>query len=572
MPSSDVLELSTILMGLFGGLALFLFGMEQMTDALKLVAGGGMKKLLARLTTNRFSSAFAGAFVTAVIQSSSVTTVLAVGFISAGLLSFSQSVGIIMGANIGTTITAQIIAFKVTKYSLIMIAVGFAAMFLGKKERVKHYGMMLMGLGLIFFGMELMSGATRPLRTYQPFIDVMQSMENPAWGILISALFTGLIQSSSATTGVIIVLASQGFISLEAGIALVFGANIGTCVTAMLASIGKPREAVRAGVVHVVFNIAGVLLWLGFIDELAWLIREISPSASELQGVDKLAKDTPRQIANAHTVFNVANTFIFIWFTNPLAKLVEKLVRDKPKEKGDVVEPKYLDDILLETPVLALDRGRMEIRNLGERASDMVQKALTVAVHGSKEELKALAKADDHVDTLHDAIVTYLSKLSQFSLSTPESEHLSRLLLAANNIENIADMVESNIVNAGLARLGSNVSVSKETEMKLAALHEKVHWAVQLSFQALDSDDRDMAEMVIDAKSELSTLAADAERHLARRLVADEEDRLALFKIETEIIEYLKRVYYFAKRIAKSIVEEDNSQEVAQEEELSLSN
>lgn len=572
MPSSDVLELSTILMGLFGGLALFLFGMEQMTDALKLVAGGGMKKLLARLTTNRFSSAFAGAFVTAVIQSSSVTTVLAVGFISAGLLSFSQSIGIIMGANIGTTITAQIIAFKVTKYSLIMIAVGFAAMFLGKKERVKHYGMMLMGLGLIFFGMELMSGATRPLRTYQPFIDVMQSMENPAWGILISALFTGLIQSSSATTGVIIVLASQGFISLEAGIALVFGANIGTCVTAMLASIGKPREAVRAGVVHVVFNIAGVLLWLGFIDELAWLIREISPSASELQGVDKLAKDTPRQIANAHTVFNVANTFIFIWFTNPLAKLVEKLVRDKPKEKGDVVEPKYLDDILLETPVLALDRGRMEIRNLGERASDMVQKALTVAVHGSKEELKALAKADDHVDTLHDAIVTYLSKLSQFSLSTPESEHLSRLLLAANNIENIADMVESNIVNAGLARLGSNVSVSKETEMKLAALHEKVHWAVQLSFQALDSDDRDMAEMVIDAKSELSTLAADAERHLARRLVADEEDRLALFKIETEIIEYLKRVYYFAKRIAKSIVEEDNSQEVAQEEELSLSN
>ena len=560
MVTSDVLEMGPLLMGLFGGLALFLFGMEQMTDALKLVAGGGMKRMLARLTTNRFKAAMAGAFVTAVIQSSSVTTVLVVGFISAGLMSLMQSVGVIMGANIGTTVTAQIIAFKVTKYALVLVAAGFGAMFLSKKERHQQYGMMMMGLGLVFFGMELMSGATRPLRSYEPFINLMQRMENPGLGILVSAAFTGLIQSSSATTGVIIVLAGQGFITLEAGIALVFGANIGTCVTALLAAIGKPREAVQAAAAHVVFNIAGVVLWIAFIDQLAWVIREISPIASGAVGVDKLAAESPRQIANAHTVFNIANTIIFIGFARPIARLVQRLVPERKAVEAAVVMPRYLDDILLETPELALDRTRMEMRRLGERAYDMVSKALHVAIHGSKEELKKLAQRDDEVDALHDAIVTYLGKLSQQNLQIDQSKHLSHLMSAANHIENIGDMVESNIVDAGLTRLKSNVTISEETEKKLKALHEKVCWTVQLALQALDASDSEMAKMVTEAKGVVNQLALDAENHLTRRLAAEESDRLTLFKMESEIIEYLKRVYYFAKRIAKSITDEQNAE------------
>ncbi len=231
-------------MNLFGGLAIFLFGMDQMSDALKAVAGERMKVVLAKLTTNRFMGAITGAFVTAVIQSSSVTTVLVVGFITAGLMSLAQSIGVIMGANIGTTITAQIVAFKVTKAALLMVAVGFTMMFFSHQDRIKQYGAMLMGLGLVFFGMAVMSDAMKPLRSYQPFLDLMVTMENPLVGILIAAAFTGLIQSSSATTAIVIVMATQGFITLPAGIALAFGANIGTCVTALLASIGKPREAV----------------------------------------------------------------------------------------------------------------------------------------------------------------------------------------------------------------------------------------------------------------------------------------------------------------------------------------
>ena len=279
--SVGTLEVGAILTGLGGGLALFLYGMRKMTESLKVAAGGGMKALLGKLTANRFTGALAGIIITAVIQSSSVTTVLVVGFISAGLMTLSQSVGVILGAAVGTTVTAQIIAFKVTKYALVLIALGFLTELLAKKERLKHLGIMAMGLGLIFFGMELMSQATYPLRSYQPFINLMQTMRNPFLGILVGTVFTAIVQSSSATTGVVIVLAGQGFISLNAGIALVFGANVGTCVTALLATIGKPREAARAAAVHILYKVLGVLLWLAFIPQLADVVRTLSPVSPE---------------------------------------------------------------------------------------------------------------------------------------------------------------------------------------------------------------------------------------------------------------------------------------------------
>ena len=244
--------------GLFGGLALFLFGMDVMTQALKSAAGDYMKDILGKLTRNRFVGVGMGAFVTAIIQSSSVTTVILVGFISAGLMSMSQSVAVIIGANIGTTITAQILAFKVTKIALPLIAGGFLMSFTAKRENWRQIGMIILGLGLVFYGMSIMSTALNPLRSYDPFIQFMISMQNPLLGAAVGALFTAVVQSSSATTGILIVMASQGLIGLESAIAIALGANIGTCVTAGLATIGKPREAVRAAVVHTLFQRAGV--------------------------------------------------------------------------------------------------------------------------------------------------------------------------------------------------------------------------------------------------------------------------------------------------------------------------
>ena len=234
-----------LVVGLLGGLSLFLYGMERMSDALKNVAGEKMKDIMAVLSNNRIMGLITGAIVTAVIQSSSVTTVMLVGFVTAGLMSLSQTIGVILGADIGTTITAQIVAFKVTKYALLLLAIGFGMLFASKKEKIQQYGYMVMGLGMIFFGMGVMKDAMEPLRTYQPFIDLMANMSNPILGILVAAIFTALVQSSSASMGVVIVLAMQGLITLEAGISLALGANIGTCVTAGLASIGKPREALQ---------------------------------------------------------------------------------------------------------------------------------------------------------------------------------------------------------------------------------------------------------------------------------------------------------------------------------------
>jgi phosphate:Na+ symporter len=550
-------------MKLFGGLALFLFGMEQMADALKAVAGERMKIILARLTTNRFMGAVTGAFVTAVIQSSSVTTVLVVGFITAGLMSMAQSIGVIMGANIGTTITAQIVAFKVTKAALLMIAVGFSMLSFSKQEKIKQYGGMLMGLGMIFFGMSVMSDAMSPLRSYQPFLDLMASMDNPLIGILVAAVFTGLVQSSSATTGIVIVMASQGFISLQAGIALAFGANIGTCVTAMLASIGKPREAVRAAVVHVMFNVFGVMVWIGLIGHLAEFVTWFSPSHPELSGVDRLAADTPRQIANAHTVFNIANTLIFIGFTGQFARIVEWLVPDKPLEEKVIAKPRYLDDALLETPSLALERVRLEIGHMGDRVKDMLEQIMPAILSGDRGSLRAVAKIDDEVDILHGYIVTYLGRISQNTLTEEQTHEFINLMAAANDLENIGDVIETDLVHQGYEGIEQGVSISDATRKILLELHHVVSNAVDMARDAVMENDQIAAQEVIAMKGDINRFMESAAMHQARRLVAEEPNRLAAYTLEIDIIEKLKRIYYFSKRMAKAVMPEETQERAA---------
>ena len=558
MLSFDTTFVSNIIIGLLGGLALFLFGMGQMTQALRDIAGLRMKSLLAKLTTNRFKAVFTGAFVTTIIQSSSVTTVLVVGFVSAGLLTLAQAIGIILGADIGTTITAQIVAFKVTKYALILVAVGFAAMVIPKNKKTQRYGAMVMGLGLIFFGMELMSTATLPLRDYGPFIETMRRLENPFLGVLIGTLFTAIIQSSSATMGIIIVLASQGFVTLEAGIALALGANIGTSVTAMLASIGQPPDAVRAAVAHVLFKVIGVILWFGLISQLALLVRWISPVAPDsLTGTAKLAVEAPRQIANAHTIFNVINTFIFIWFIAPFARFLTSLIPDRPEKVSEVARPKYLDNNLLSTPELALDMSRRELSRLGSLTLDMLDVSFVKVCHGDRDDMRALAKMDDDIDALYGKIVVYLRRLSHENLSNQYSDRLAHYLAVANYLESIGDMIETNMVDVGKARINQHVFMSKTTQDVLKNLHEQVMWSVKASIQSFETSDVELAQHVIESKLKVVELAQQAENQLTQRLIAEEPNRLDTFRLESEMIEYLKRIYYFAKRIAKIVADTD---------------
>src|SRR5215510_14540614 len=352
-------------MGLLGGLALFLYGLDQLSDGLKQAAGDTLKTLLTRLTSNRFLGALTGALITGILNSSSVTTVLVVGFVTAGVMSQAQSVAVIMGANIGSTVTAQLLAFNLSAYALLPIAIGFFMLFAGKRAALRHWGMIVMGLGLVFYGMGVMSDAMRPLRSHEPFVQALARMENPVLGILGGALFTGLVQSSAATVGLAIALAGEGLLTLPAGIALALGANIGTCVTALLASLGKPVAAVRAAAVHVLFNAVGVIIWLPFIGLLARLAVAISPESAGVQGVEKLAAEVPRQIANANTLFNIINTCLFIGFTGWFARAATKLVPTREKKDASIV-PMFLDRASLSVPAVALEQVREELARLGD--------------------------------------------------------------------------------------------------------------------------------------------------------------------------------------------------------------
>lgn len=545
-------------MTLFGGLALFLYGMEKMAESLKAVAGDSMKWILGKLTTNRIMGLLTGAFVTAVIQSSSVTTVMLVGFVTAGLMSLSQAIGVILGADIGTTITAQIVAFKVTKYALLLVAIGFLMIFASRAEKVRQYGALIMGLGLIFFGMGVMSDGMRPLRDYEPFIQMMQNVSNPLVGILIATLFTALIQSSSATMGVVIALALQGLITLDAGIALALGANIGTCATAGLAAIGKPREAVRVAVAHVTFKIVGVALIFAFIPQLAELVRWISPVADTgLTGMNKLAAETPRQIANAHTVFNVGIAFLFLPAAGLFARFCEWVVPDRPMEEAMIVRPKYLDEGLLTTPALALDRTRLEVLHMGEHVEAMLAKVMPAIAEKDRAALQELKQMDEFVDALHASTVGYLGKISKTSLSEVQTKEFIKLMEAVNNLENIGDIIETDLVSLGNKLIDEGVTISKGTMEVLRGIHATVSKSVVAAVQAVSQGSEVAAQSVTNMKDEINRQTDDAALHQVKRLVAEEPNRIPAYTIEMDIIEKLKRIYYFAKRMAKTVVPEE---------------
>ena len=540
---------------LMGGLALFLFGMEQMAENLKAAAGHQMKLLLAKLTTNRVMAACTGAVVTAVIQSSSVTTVLVVGFVSAGLMSLSQSIGIIMGANVGTTITAQIVAFKVTEAALPMIALGFALLFFSREERAKQTGGLIMGLGLVFYGMSVMGDAMAPLRSYPPFLELMRRMESPFSGILVAAAFTALVQSSSATTGIVIVMASQGFITLPAGIAMALGANIGTCVTALLASIGKTREAMRAAAVHVIFNIAGVALWLGFIGTLAELSVLMSPVAEGVAGVAKLAAETPRQIANANTIFNLANTILFLGLTGPVALLVERLIPERTEEAETLlIRPKFLDDELLNTPALALDRVRFEAGHMGDHVKSMLAGIGPALVQRDQAALQSIRKTDDKVDLLRDHVATYLSRLGKAPLTDAESRDFVMLMSNTEDIEAVGDVIETDLVTLGNRLIEQNITPSETTRQIMAELYGATVAAFGQSLAAVRNNDQRAAQDVVARKDEINQMVERALEHQARRLVAEEADRLTHHRVEMEIIDKMKRIYTLSKRIARRVL------------------
>jgi phosphate:Na+ symporter len=540
-------------MGLFGGLAIFLAGLDVLSEGLKKAAGNTLRTVLQKLTVNRFMGAITGAFVTGVLNSSSVTTVLVVGFVTAGVMTLAQSVGVIMGANIGSTVTAQLLAFNLSAYSLIPVAIGFFMTFASKNDRPKYIGMMIMGLGLVFYGMGLMSEGMKPLRSYEPFLDILASMENPLFGILAGAVFTGLVQSSAATVGIAIAMASEGLLALPAGIALALGANIGTCVTALLAALGKPTEAVRAAVVHITFNIAGVLIWLPFLTILAEIAIDISPAAAGLEGTAKLAAEVPRQIANANTMFNVINTLLFIGFTTWFARLAERLIPERAPAKGVIIEPEFLDEAALEAPSIALENARREIERAGHITLGMIEALRDALLKKNKEQLDEVARRDDEVDILEAAIMSYLGQIRQRMLTKEEGATQQALVAAMMNIESIADVIETDMIGVARAYLeGEYEASTQETQEMVTGLFETVRRGVELVTKAVGQSDQRAAQDVLLLKDDIRDFADRLfERH-AKRLHSDDPKYLQRVRLMMTFIEQLRHMYTLTKRIAKT--------------------
>lgn len=541
----------TMTIGLLGGLALFLYGMEKMTDGLKAAAGKQMNTLLARLTGNSVLGAITGALVTAVIQSSSVTTVLVVGFVSAGLMTLVQSVGVIFGANVGTTMTAQIVAFNTTALAFPLISIGFVMTFISKQGVARHYGGMMIGLGLIFYGMAAMGSAMSPLRTHEGFAELLQSLQNPVLGLLVGAVFTALVQSSSATIGLAVVMATQGLLTLPAGIAILFGAKIGTSITAILASIGKPQDAKRAAAVHVLFNVMGAAIWLPFITQLAWMAEAVSPVAAHLQGVERLAEEVPRQIANAATIWATANVVIFLPFAAVFARMAIKIVPERVVKGKAIIQPKYLDDELIRVPSMALERARMELGHMGDLTEEMLAKLKTAF---EARDLSELSQRYDQVVVLRDAVLSYLQHVGRSELSDAEADEHARLVAATGDMEYMGAALSHDLAPLAQTLNEADFRPSKETAELLERLLQTIQKAAQSALQAVVEGDERAAQAVFANRSAIQELAAELHRTQAARLAQDDPNRLLKHRVQLEMLDKLRRVYSVAEHMAISVL------------------
>ena len=512
-------EVCKVVFGLAGGLALFLYGMNSMSDALQKAAGEKMKKILEFLTKNPIMGVLAGALVTAVLQSSSATTVMVIGFVSAGLMSLPQAISVIFGANIGTTMTAQLMAFKITDYIYPIIFVGFMLYFASKKEKVKNVGLVIFSFGLLFEGIEIMGSVMKPLANSPIFVELMAKVSDiPVLGVLLGAVMTLVVQSSSATIAVLQNFASQpgtdgvtSVIGLAGAIPILFGDNIGTTITALLASIGQSKNAKRTALAHSIFNITGSIVFLFLIPVLAKFVQFISPKGPEVEVIS-------RQIANAHTTFNVVCTLVWLPLISLMVKIVTTIVRGDDTKKVHSYEPQYLDDKMIGQPIPAMYMVSNEINRIATSTEKMLKILKEIVSGDNKEETKSLFKKyHDAIKTLQDAIVTYISKLfTGGALTEVQAERVAGYLAIANNIDRIADRCGD--VADIYERIGTSEKIlSEQAKEELAQCVTIAEELFEQAITAVATDNVDQAEQVIQDKKRMrKAQKKSTKKHLER--------------------------------------------------------
>lgn len=498
------MEKQVLIFGIVGGLGLFIYGIKLMGEGLQRAAGERLRSILKSLTSTPFKGMLVGLGVTSLIQSSSATTVMVVGFVNAGLMTLKQSLGVILGADIGTTITAQIVAFKLTEYALPAIGLGFFINMFVKRRFWKNLGLFIFGLGILFLGLNIMMSVAKPFANSEAAKNVFINFSrNPLLGILAGMLVTAIAQSSSATIGMVIALASVGLLDLSSAIPIIFGGNIGTCITAMLASIGTNISAKRTAVGHVLFKFLGTLIILSI---LPFYIKIVSLTST----------DIARQCANAHMIFNIAITAIFLPFTAFFTKLISRVVPGKEEEAVEL-GPKYLEKHLINTPLVALDASIKEIVRMAKLAKSMVSNAMDGFLNSDIRVLASVDRKERAVDSLQEAITNYLMKLTQVQLSPEQANKIPSLLHSVNDIERIGDHSE-NLVELAERKIEQSLPFSNEAIAELKDMYNKVLKMCDKITEALESNRVEDAQVALEMEDEINKLTEILRQNHIQRL------------------------------------------------------
>lgn len=456
-----------------GGIGLFLFGIKFMGDGLELAAGSKLKKLLEVLTSNRFLAVLVGFVVTAVIQSSSATTVMVIGFVNAGLMNLAQAVGVIMGANIGTTVTSVLIALDLTDIAPLAIFIGVILMIFFKKKMTTHIGQIICGFGLVFLGMSTMSSSMEPLRDFQPFQDFIINANNPFMGVMIGLVMTGIIQSSSATIGILQALAGQGLVPIEFAVYVLYGMNIGTCVTALISTAGTKVNSKRAAVIHLLFNIIGTGIFM--------LITAYTPYIELLK---MISDSTMVQISAAHIIFNVVSTVVLFPFANVLVKLSCRLVPGK-EASDEEMHLKYLDERILNTPPFAIVQVGKEVKRMAEMAQKNFAAAANALINMDVSEVEKISEREKAINFLNHKITSYLIKINSLDLLENDSKYIGSLFHVVNDIERIGDHA-LNLSEAAQKSVEDKLTLSDKAKEELRDLFDNTQQLLSGAIEAFD--------------------------------------------------------------------------------------
>lgn len=464
-----------IVTGIFGGLGLFLYGMKLMSDGLENVAGEKLKGILEKITSNKVIGVLVGTIVTAIIQSSSATTVMVVSFVNAGLMTLTQATGVILGSNIGTTITAQMVSFNLEVIAPIFIGVGAIVMMSAKKKRIKDLAYIALGFGILFMGMGLMSSSLKPISKLQIFNDFISVIgKNHFLGVLVGLTMTAILQSSSATTGILVALANSGNIDMNVAFPIILGCNIGTCVTAILAGLTANRTAKKAALLHLLFNIFGTVLFLPFSDKVVTFVNYLTP--------DNVA----RQVANAHTIFNVVITIFILPISKYFVMLVNHILPDdEGKESCGAI---YLDKKLLETPIVASGQVIKETIRMANKAKNNLELAMEVFLNWNEEKMKKVYANESIINTLERDITEYLIELSQHNLPEENAKLVSQAYHTINDIERIGDHAE-NIVELAIQKYENNITLSYDGYKEVRQLFEVTLRSITIAIESFKSNE-----------------------------------------------------------------------------------